>query len=178
MNSYSLYRLSHRVIFLPFTKSKGTQNVSRGIRLPKPQNKFHALTKESFSDAFIILILLLCESMREECRRCCGSRHAAAVGWSLLCVLTMISFYHVTLIDIFPVSSRCHHSYSHVPWPSFFFFLSMRSLSHLRTGGSALLVWLSIDLCVSTFIPPEPSGSELVKLLLLLPFSSTSRIWL
>lgn len=61
MNSYGLYLQSHRVIFLPFTKSKGTQNVSRGIRLPGPQNKFHALTKESFLDAFIISILpLIC----------------------------------------------------------------------------------------------------------------------
>lgn len=48
INSYSFYRRSYRVIFLPFTESKGTQNVSRGIRLLKPQNKFHALTKESF----------------------------------------------------------------------------------------------------------------------------------
>lgn len=54
MNSVTLYRQSHTVIFVPFTKSKGAQNVSRGIRLPQLQNKFHALSKESF---FIILHL-------------------------------------------------------------------------------------------------------------------------
>lgn len=76
MNSHSLYRRSHRVIFLPFIKSKGTENVSRGIRLPKPQNEFHALTKESFSDALIIssLLLPLSESMREVCRHLSGQR--------------------------------------------------------------------------------------------------------
>lgn len=55
-----------QLFFLPFTKSKGTQNVSRGIRLPKPRKEFHALTKESFSDAVIISshLLPLRESMR------------------------------------------------------------------------------------------------------------------
>lgn len=77
MNSYSLYRRSQRVIFLPFTKSKGTQNVSRGIRLPKPRKEFHALTKESFSDALIIsshLLPLRGGSMRGVCGRWSGQR--------------------------------------------------------------------------------------------------------
>lgn len=57
---HTVFTGGHRVIFLPFTKSKGMQNVSRGIRLPEPQNKFHALTKESLPDACILILPLIC----------------------------------------------------------------------------------------------------------------------
>lgn len=42
----------------------------------QPQNEFHALTKESFSDAFVISshLLPLSDSMREVCRRLPGQR--------------------------------------------------------------------------------------------------------
>lgn len=122
-NSYGLYMRSHRVIFLPFTKSKGTQNVSRGIRLPEPQNKFHAPTKESFPDAFIILIPpLICFLSAKEREMLAASslakgetiqkQHAAAVGW--MRTHSDNDFFSVSSF-ILPVSSnRCHrcHSFS------------------------------------------------------------------
>lgn len=99
MNKYSLGH-GHRAISLPFRKSKGTRNVSRGIRLPKAQNKFKALTKDPFFHCFCYFLssVTLSEIMRESMQM-------------LISSLTMITVQQLATIDICPTSSnRCHRS--------------------------------------------------------------------
>lgn len=170
MNSYGLYSQSHRVIFLPFTKSKGTQNVSRGIRLPGPQNKFHALTKESFLDAFIISILpLICFlSVKVWEKHAAGSLakgETAHSSWSLGEDTLCSDNYQLTHSSSVLQKDVITLTVTSLDW--LFFFLHYKPI---------VLTYYSVMTYVSTFIPSEPCGSELVKLLL--PFSSTSRIWL
>lgn len=71
------------------------QNVSHGMRLPEPQKEFHAATKESISDIFIISSHLLSSllkyvgSMQTLClakrRDAQQERHAASPDPSYCC---------------------------------------------------------------------------------------------
>lgn len=145
MDSYSLYRWSHTVVFLPFTESKGMQNVSRGIRLPEPQNKFHALGQGIFLWCFCNFnssphLLLLSERMREVCRWFPGRRWNTTTRSCFglektLCVRTMVSLHSSHSSFQCLAIGVITHTATSLNWLllSILFFFTIRPLSYLAS---------------------------------------------